>query len=161
MWCWCFIRLCMWGERARRCEGRAPGQVFLLERAVLSSELSLLPHHGEFQICGHDELVWNKLAVLTAQTAPALGYKLKQKQPYLHISATSPWKPIHFAWVFRARQTKRLPALVVIFGLSVCHKWSKNMTNHQSHEKCLWKEGSLIFHSDSGAVLFRTHQPSL
>lgn len=77
-----------------------------------ATELSLLPYRGEFQSCGRDELVWNKLAVLTAQTAPALGYKLKQKHPYLHISASSPWNPIHSASVFhKQQQQRRLPLL--------------------------------------------------
>lgn len=78
-----------------------------------ATEPSSLPYHGEFQSCGHDDLVWNKLAVLTAQTAPALGYKLKQKQPYLHISASSPWNPIRSALVFNPQQTERLPSSVL------------------------------------------------
>lgn len=89
--------------------------VFSTRRAT---ELSLLPYHGEFQSCGRDELVWNKLAVLTAQTAPALGYKLKQKQPYLHISASSPWNPIRSASVVNAQQTERLPSSPPPFTLS-------------------------------------------
>lgn len=100
---WDFLFVC-----ARMC-------VFSSRRAT---ELSLLPYHGEFQSCGRDELVWNKLAVLTAQTAPALGYKLKQKQPYLHISASSPWNPIRSASVFNAQQTERLPSSPPPFTLS-------------------------------------------
>ena len=78
---------------------------------LCAAELSPLPYHGEFQSRGRDELVWNKLAVLTAQTAPALGYKLKQKKQYLHISASSPWNPICSASIFNVQQTERLPSL--------------------------------------------------
>lgn len=91
----CFLCVCVFHRRA--------------------TELSPLPYHGEFQSRGRDELVWNKLAVLTAQTAPALSYKLKQKQPYLHIDAGSPWNTIRSASIFDVQQTERLPSL---FSLS-------------------------------------------
>lgn len=87
---------------------------------IHATELSLLPYHSEFQSCGRDELVWNKLAVLTAQTAPALGYKLKQKQPYLHISASSPWNTIRSASIFNVQQTERLPSSCPTLLSSYC-----------------------------------------
>lgn len=87
---------------------------------LCATELSPLPYHGEFQSRGRDELVWNKLAVLTAQTAPALGYKLKQKKQYLHISASSPWNPIRSASIFNVQQTERLPSFCPSLHFSLC-----------------------------------------
>ena len=90
----CFILICFVYLRVSEC-------VCVCVFHWRATELSPLPYHGEFQSRGRDELVWNKLAVLTAQTAPALGYKLKQKQPYLHISASSPWNTIRSASIFQ------------------------------------------------------------
>lgn len=112
------IYLIFWGPRKASLSVTAALFLMLLCVSVcvfnvFTTELSLLPYHGEFQSHGRDELVWNKLAVLTAQTAPALGYKLKQKQPYLHISACSPWNTIRSASIFNIQQTERLPSFPV------------------------------------------------
>lgn len=112
-----------------------------------ATELSPLPYDGEFQSCVRDELVWNKLAVLTAQTAPALGYKLKQKQPYLHISATSPWNPIRSASVFNAQQTESLPSFCPPLLSSHYHPNPPGRQRPSSTGVLRWNPGCLSDHT--------------
>lgn len=78
-------------------------------------EISQLPFRDAFQSRGHDELVWNKLEVLTTRMAPASGYKLKQKQSYRPISLNSPWNTIRSASISAGEQHEKLLPLFPLF----------------------------------------------